>query len=179
MTLRCLQQVVQASGKRGRIAAGQLVGQLGDHRGRPPAPLRVGRLTFAAQLAQYGYLSRFPDDQLLAEHLAQGQVDVRSAGSEPGDSLNPVVVQVLHERGVSTAGETPTLLTRDGVQAADVVVTMGCGETCPVFPAKRYEDWPLEDPKDKDVHTVRGIVDEIDARVCALLRELGVRPSSP
>lgn len=110
--------------------------------------------------------------KVLAEHYAQGRVDIRSAGSEPGDSLNPVVVQVLEERGLSTAGEAPTLLTFDGAQQADVIVTMGCGEACPVFPGKRYEDWPLEDPKGQDLETVRRIVAEIDARVRELLAGL-------
>ena len=112
--------------------------------------------------------------KVLTEHYAGGAVDVRSAGSEPGTSLNPAVVEVLHERGLSTDGETPTLLTYEGVQQADVVVTMGCGETCPVFPGKRYEDWPLDDPKGQDVEVVRRIVDEVDARVRRLLADLGV-----
>jgi arsenate reductase len=107
--------------------------------------------------------------KVLAEHHGRGRVDVRSAGSEPGDSLNPAVVQVLNERGLSTAGESPTLLTPDSVAQADVVVTMGCGETCPVFPGKTYEDWPLDDPKGQDVDTVRRIVDQVDARVQDLL----------
>lgn len=107
--------------------------------------------------------------KVLAQHYGQGRVAVRSAGSEPGDSLNPLVVQVLHERGLSTDGETPTLLTYDGLQEADVVVTMGCGETCPVLPGKAYEDWPLDDPKGQDLETVRRIVDEIDHRVQDLL----------
>lgn len=110
--------------------------------------------------------------KVLAEHYAQGAVDVRSAGSEPGSSLNPVVVEVLHARGLSTEGEAPTLLTVDGVRDADVVVTMGCGETCPVFPGTRYEDWELDDPKGQDLPTVERIVDEIDGRVRALLAGL-------
>ena len=110
--------------------------------------------------------------KVLAQHHAGGSVDVRSAGSEPGDALNPVVVQVLHERGLSTEGERPTQLTPGGVQEADVVVTMGCGETCPVFPGKTYEDWPLDDPKGQDLDTVRRIVDEVDARVQDLLARL-------
>ena len=110
--------------------------------------------------------------KVLAEHYAGGRVQVRSAGSEPGDSLNPAVVQVLHERGLSTEGERPSLLRTEDVAAADVVVTMGCGETCPFVPGKRYEDWELEDPKGKDVDVVRGIVDEIDVRVRRLLSEL-------
>ena len=110
--------------------------------------------------------------KVLAEHHGGDAVVVRSAGSEPGNSLNPAVVEVLHERGLSTEGEAPKLLTYEGVQDADVVVTMGCGETCPVFPGKRYEDWPLDDPKGQDVATVRRIVDEIEERVLALLAEL-------
>ena len=111
--------------------------------------------------------------KVLTEHHANGTVDVRSAGSEPGTSLNPAVVQVLHEMGLSTDGETPKLLTYDGVQAADVVITMGCGETCPVFPGKTYEDWTLDDPKGQDIDTVRRIVLEIDIRVLDLLERLG------
>ena len=110
--------------------------------------------------------------KVLAEHHGQGRIEARSAGSEPGDSLNPLVVQVLHERGLSTDGEAPKLLTYDGVEAADVVVTMGCGETCPVFPGKRYEDWGLDDPKGQDLPTVRRIVDQVDERVRALVDEL-------
>ena len=110
--------------------------------------------------------------KVLAEHHAQGRVEVRSAGSEPGDSLNPVVVQVLHERGLSVEGEAPKLLTYDGVQEADVVVTMGCGETCPVFPGKTYEDWPLDDPKGQDLDTVRRIVGEVEQRVVDLLARI-------
>jgi arsenate reductase len=113
--------------------------------------------------------------KVLAEHYGHGEVDVRSAGSEPGDSLNPTVVQVLHERGLSTDGEAPKLLTFEGVQEADIVITMGCGETCPVFPGKTYEDWELEDPKGKPLEVVRRIVDEIDERV----RELMARLTSP
>ena len=110
--------------------------------------------------------------KVLAEYHGGDKVDVRSAGSEPGDSLNPAVVEVLHERGLRTEGETPKLLTYEGVQEADVVVTMGCGETCPIFPGKRYEDWPLDDPKGQDVDTVRRIVDEIEGRVLSLLAEI-------
>ena len=110
--------------------------------------------------------------KVLAEHHGGGAVVVRSAGSEPGDALNPAVVEVLHERGLSTEGEAPTMLTPEGVQEADVVVTMGCGETCPIFPGKTYEDWLLDDPKGQDVDTVRRIVDEIEQRVLALLAEL-------
>lgn len=110
--------------------------------------------------------------QVLAEHYAQGAVEVRSAGSEPGDGVHPGVAAVLAERGLSTDGHRPALLTREGVEQADVVVTMGCGETCPVFPGKRYEDWPVEDPKGQDLDAVRRIVDDVDARVRGLLQQL-------
>lgn len=115
--------------------------------------------------------------KVLTEHYAAGAVEVRSAGSEPGAALHPVVVQVLTERGLSTEGEEPTLLTYAGLQDADAVITMGCGETCPVLPGKRYEDWDLDDPKGQDLATVRRIVSEIDARVRALLGELGSPPA--
>ena len=110
--------------------------------------------------------------KVLAEHHAGGRVEVRSAGSEPGDSLNPAVVRALHERGLSTEGETPELLTYEAVQEADVVITMGCGETCPVFPGKTYEDWTLDDPKGQDLDTVRRIVDQVDQHVQELLGRL-------
>lgn len=102
------------------------------------------------------------------------RVVVRSAGSEPGDGVNAAVAQVLADRGISTDDHTPTLLTYDGVAEADVVITMGCGEACPAVPGKRIIDWELEDPKGKDLATVRRIVDDIDGRVRALLDELGV-----
>ena len=108
--------------------------------------------------------------KVLAEHHGGDRVVVRSAGSEPGDELNAVVVQVLEERGLSVQGEAPELLTYDGVQAADVVITMGCGETCPVLPGKTYEDWQLDDPKGQDLAAVRRIVAEVDERVQDLLR---------
>ncbi len=110
--------------------------------------------------------------KVLLEHYAKGTVEVRSAGSEPGPSLNPAVVEVLHERGLSTDGEAPKLLTPDAVEHADLVITMGCGETCPVFPGTTYEDWALDDPKGQDLPTVRRIVDEIDVRVRDLLERL-------
>lgn len=112
--------------------------------------------------------------QVLTAHYAADAVEVRSAGSEPGAGVNPAVAAVLAERGLSTDDHTPTLLTYDGVQDSDVVVTMGCGETCPVFPGKRYEDWQVEDPKGQDVEVVRRIVDDVDRRVRALLADLGV-----
>jgi arsenate reductase len=115
--------------------------------------------------------------KVLAEHHGGDRVDVGSAGSEPGDSLNPVVVQVLEERGLSVEGEAPKLLTYDRVNQADIVITMGCGETCPVFPGKTYEDWPLDDPKGQDLDTVRRIVDQVEQRVVELLDRM--RATSP
>jgi arsenate reductase len=106
----------------------------------------------------------------LTRHLVP-HLDARSAGSEPGTALNPGVAEVLAERGISVADHVPALLTFEGVQEADVVVTMGCGETCPVFPGKTYEDWPVEDPKGQDLETVRRIVDDVEARV----RDLAAR----
>jgi arsenate reductase (thioredoxin) len=110
--------------------------------------------------------------RVLLDHYAGGRVDVRSAGSEPADELNPTVVTVLHERGLDPSGERTKPLTDETVQAADVVVTMGCGDTCPVYPAKRYLDWDLEDPAGKPLDVVRRIVDDIDRRVQALFGEL-------
>ena len=110
--------------------------------------------------------------RVLTEHYAQGAVETRSAGSEPKDSVNPVVAEVLADRGLSTDAETPTKLDFDVVEAADVVITMGCGETCPIFPGKRYEDWELEDPAGKDIVTVRRVRDDIKGRVEALLAEI-------
>ncbi len=113
--------------------------------------------------------------KVLTEHYSRGAVEARSAGSEPGDALNPAVVAVLEERGLSAVGEHPKLLTFDGVREADVVITMGCGEACPApGPGKRLEDWELEDPKGKNIDTVRRIVDYVDARVRRLLDELGI-----
>lgn len=105
--------------------------------------------------------------------LGQGRVEVRSAGSEPAASLNPVAVRAMAEVGVDIAAEHPKLLTPDAAARADVVVTMGCGDTCPVFPGKRYEDWELDDPAGQNIDTVRLIRDDIRARVEALLTQLG------
>jgi arsenate reductase (thioredoxin) len=108
----------------------------------------------------------------LLERAARGRVDVRSAGSEPADTLNPAVVAALDEAGIDIRGERPKLLETGAVREADVVITMGCGDTCPVFPGKRYEDWELEDPAGKDLDTVRRIRNEIASRVDALASEL-------
>ncbi len=110
--------------------------------------------------------------KVLTEHYGGDRLEVRSAGSAPGASLNAEVVAVLAERGLSVEGETPKLLTYDTVETCDVVITMGCGETCPVFPGKRYEDWPVDDPAGQDRETVRRIVDDVDSRVRGLLAEL-------
>ena len=117
--------------------------------------------------------------QVLSRHYAGDAVEVRSAGSEPGTDVNTVVARVLAERGLSAGGHTPTKLDRDLVENCDVVVTMGCGETCPVFPGKRYEDWPVDDPAGQDVETVRRIIDDIDERVRGLLTSLTTRPPQP
>jgi arsenate reductase len=101
-----------------------------------------------------------------------GRVHVRSAGSAPAEDLDPVVVQALSEVGVDTGEEFPKPLTDEVVRAADVVITMGCGDACPIYPGKRYEDWELEDPAGKDLDTVRRIRDEIDERVRALVADL-------
>lgn len=110
--------------------------------------------------------------RVLLDHYANGRIDVRSAGSEPADRLNPSVVAVLRERGLDPGGEHPKILTAGDGLAADVIVTMGCGDTCPVFSGTRYLDWALPDPAGQPVETVRPIVDEIDRRVRALLGEL-------
>ncbi len=114
--------------------------------------------------------------EALARHHAGTTVEVRSAGSQPGSGVNPVVAEVLAERGLAVTDHVPTLLDAGLVGAADVVVTMGCGETCPVFPGRRYEDWPVDDPAGQDIATVRRIVDDIDARVRALLDDLAAAP---
>jgi len=112
--------------------------------------------------------------RVLTEHYARGAVEARSAGSEPKGSVNPVVAQVLAERGLSTEAETGTMLDLDTVHGTDVVITMGCGESCPFVPGKRYEDWQVQDPAGQDLETVRSIVADVDGRVRALLAQLGV-----
>lgn len=116
--------------------------------------------------------------KVLTEHYAKGLVEVRSAGSEPGTNVNPQVAAVLADRGLSTEFEVPTLLTTELVGIADVVVTMGCGETCPFFPGKRYLDWEVEDPAGQDRDSVQRIVRDIEERVLGLLGELGVATSA-
>ena len=108
----------------------------------------------------------------LATLRSGGAVAVRSAGSDPADRVDPAVVEAMAELGVDLRAETPKALTDEAVREADVVVTMGCGDACPVYPGKRYLDWDLRDPAGRDLETVRAIRDEIDARVQALLAEL-------
>jgi protein-tyrosine-phosphatase len=110
--------------------------------------------------------------KVLMDHHAQGRVDVRSAGSEPAGELNRSVVAVLDERGLDSSKEFPKPLTDGLAKAVDVVVTMGCGDTCPIYPGKRYLDWQLQDPAGLPVEQVRPIVDQIDRRVQDLLTEL-------
>ncbi|MFE0187006.1 arsenate reductase ArsC [Streptomyces sp. NPDC058989] len=104
--------------------------------------------------------------------LAQGKVEVRSAGSAPADTVNPAVVQAMAEVGIDISAETPKVLTAETVRASDVVITMGCGDACPVFPGKRYLDWKLEDPAGRGVAAVRPIRDEIRVRIRELLSDL-------
>jgi arsenate reductase len=108
----------------------------------------------------------------LLEHCSQGRVLVRSAGSAPAEQVNPAAVQAMAELGIDLTQAFPKPLTDEAVQASDVVITMGCGDACPVFPGKRYLDWQLDDPAGQDVEVVRRIRDDIDARVQALVAEL-------
>jgi arsenate reductase (thioredoxin) len=110
--------------------------------------------------------------RVLLDHYAQGRIRVESAGSEPGSELNPSVVAILKERGLDPSQEFPKPLTDEIGRAADVIVTMGCGDTCPVYPGKRFFDWELDDPAELPVVQVRPIVDEIDRRVQALLADV-------
>ena len=105
-------------------------------------------------------------------HLAGDRVEVRSAGSAPADSVNPAAVAAMAEEGIDMAGEVPKVLTNDAVRASDVVITMGCGDTCPIYPGKRYEDWVLDDPAGQGVESVRPIRDEIRRRIEALIAEI-------
>lgn len=102
----------------------------------------------------------------LLTRLAVGRVEVRSAGYEPADQLNPAVVEAMTEVGIDITAEEPKLLTTDAVQTADLVITMGCGDTCPIFPGKRYEDWKLDDPAGQNLDAVRSIRDQIETRIC-------------
>lgn len=120
--------------------------------------------------------------QMAAAYLAAlsaGAIEVLSAGSAPADSVNPAVVEAMLEDGIDLGAAVPRMLTREAVAASDVVVTMGCGDACPVFPGRRYEDWPLPDPAGLGVAAVRPIRDEIKARVVALILELGIDIPGP
>lgn len=111
--------------------------------------------------------------------LGGSRVEVRSAGSLPADAINPSAVEAMLELGIDIRDESPKVLTVDAVEASDVVITMGCGDVCPYFPGKRYEDWVLDDPAGQGVEAVRPIRDEIRARVLGLLDSLGIEPSAP
>ena len=117
----------------------------------------------------------------LLTKLSGGRVRVRTGGSAPGSEINPVALEAMAEVGVDLSHEYPKPLTDEFVRAADVVITMGCGDACPIYPGKRYEDWELEDPAGKDLSTVRRIRDQIEARVEALLQEIapGEDPVAP
>ena len=104
--------------------------------------------------------------------LSQGRVEVLSAGSEPKDQINPVAIAAMAEVGIDIAGNVPKILTTEAVKQSDVVITMGCGDACPIFPGKRYEDWKLDDPAGQGIESVRPIRDEIKARIEALLAEI-------
>jgi protein-tyrosine-phosphatase len=106
------------------------------------------------------------------QELAGGRVEVLSAGSEPKDQINPTAIEAMAEVGIDIADNVPKILTTEAVKDSDVVITMGCGDTCPIFPGKRYEDWELEDPAGKDLVTVRRVRDDIKDRVEALLAEI-------
>jgi arsenate reductase len=108
------------------------------------------------------------------EKLSYGKVTVLSAGSAPKDSINPIAVEVMAEVGIDIANNAPKILTNEAVQESDVVITMGCGDTCPFYPGKRYEDWVLEDPAGKDIETVREIRDQIKSKVEQLLSEITI-----
>jgi protein-tyrosine-phosphatase len=111
----------------------------------------------------------------LVKLRSEGRVHVRSAGSDPGETINPAVIEAMAELGVDMGEEFPKPLTDEVVRAADVVITMGCGDACPIYPGKRYEDWQLDDPAGQDLETVRRIRDEIDGRVGRLVGELLAR----
>jgi arsenate reductase len=107
-------------------------------------------------------------------HLAGDEVEVRSAGSAPAETINPAAVAAMAEVGIDITGQTPKLLEYDAAQSSDVIVTMGCGDACPVFPGKRYEDWTLDDPAGRGIDAVRPIRDDIERRVRALLADLNI-----
>jgi protein-tyrosine-phosphatase len=110
----------------------------------------------------------------LLSRLAGDRVTVRSAGSDPAEVVNPAAIEAMAELGVDLSREVPKLLSTDAVREADAVITMGCGDACPIYPGKRYEDWELEDPAGKDLDSVRAIRDDIERRVRTLMSELGL-----
>ena len=110
--------------------------------------------------------------RVLLDHYGRGRVTVRSAGSTPGDDINPAVAEILTERGLDVTKEFPKPLTDEAARSADVIITMGCGDACPIFPGKRYEDWELDDPAGQGIESVRPIRDEIRARIEKLLAEI-------
>ncbi|MCC9174896.1 arsenate reductase ArsC [Arthrobacter sp. zg-Y179] len=105
-------------------------------------------------------------------HLGEGRIEVRSAGSAPADSVNPAAVEAMAEEGIDMSAELPKVLTTEAVKESDVVITMGCGDACPIFPGKRYEDWKLDDPAGQGVDAVRPIRDDIKTRITALIADL-------
>ena len=142
----------------------------------PPTPSRAER---AKPSVFYVCIHNAGRSQMAAaytHHLSGGAVEVRSAGSAPADQVNPAAVEAMAEEGIDITAEIPKVLTADAVEASDVVITMGCGDTCPIFPGTRYEDWELVDPAGKGVDAVRPIRDDIKARVLGLLDRLGVQP---
>ena len=108
------------------------------------------------------------------QHLSGGAIEVRSAGSAPADQVNPAAIEAMLEEGIDLRDQSPKVLTTEAVQASDVVITMGCGDACPIFPGKRYEDWTLEDPAGQGLAAVRPIRDEIRGRIVELIESLGV-----
>ncbi|MDP1711254.1 MAG: arsenate reductase ArsC [Candidatus Nanopelagicaceae bacterium] len=105
-------------------------------------------------------------------HLAEGAIDVRSAGTQPADQVNPVVIEAMKEKGIDLLGQIPKVLTAEAVEESDVVITMGCGDTCPYFPGKRYLDWKLDDPAGASIEAIRPIRDQIERLVRTLIGEI-------
>ena len=153
---------------------------------RHPAPRRPGRTPPALAQAEGTLTKEAPEvlfvcvhnagrSQMAAgwlTHLAGDRIEVRSAGSAPADQINPMAVEAMREVGIDITDQHPKILTVDAVQASDVVITMGCGDACPIFPGKRYEDWQLDDPAGQGIQAVRPIRDEIRERVEKLIQEL-------
>jgi len=105
-------------------------------------------------------------------HLAEGAIEVRSAGTQPADQVNPMVIEAMKEKGIDLLGQIPKVLTTEAVEASDVVITMGCGDTCPYFPGKRYLDWKLDDPAGANIEAIRPIRDQIEKLVRVLIKEI-------